>query len=691
VTAELLDFLKHAQRHLASGELEQAAWNCEQAIGLEPQNAEAQNLLGLIVARQGDYQRAVTHLRSAVDCQPDSPAFLNNLGFACYKTGQLDKARESFQAALALSPDFVKVYLNLGNVNRDLGDVNSAIDCYREAISRNPQFSAAHFALGDVLHTQGDLSAAANHYQQALVTSDDPQIRFRLAVTLDAMGHHQQAADLYTNIAVEQPDYPGLQNNLGSVMVSLGRADDAVECYRRAIALDPGNAAPHNNLGNALTSLWRPNDAIHSLRAALAIRPVYPKAHSNLLLNMNYVEESQEKIYAESLRFEEQQAQGLSGTQGYYTNSLAPEKKLRIGYVSADFRDHSVAYFALPLLEAHNREQFEIICYSSGLRIDEMTGRFRSLADRWMSIVGMTDNAAAEQIRRDEVDILVDLAGHTSNNRLLLFARKPAPIQVSWLGYPNTTGLRAIGYRMTDSVADPPGELDDLHTERLIRLPRGFLCYLNDPRSPPVSTLPSDRQGYVTFGSFNTLAKVTMTVIDTWVELLRSVPDARLVLKDQSLASDKTKAVCLERFTLRGISADRIQLLPLVHGKDHHLGLYGQIDIALDPFPYNGTTTTCEALWMGVPVVTLSGSRHAGRVSASILHQVGLTDLIATDCESYLSLAKSLAADSDGRRALRASLRERMRVSKLMDQAGFAAAMETEYRRLWVNWCGDAR
>ena len=275
----------------------------------------------------------------------------------------------------------------------------------------------------------------------------------------------------------------------------------------------------------------------------------------------------------------------------------------------------------MPLFEAHDRDQIEIYCYSSGSRTDRIADRFRALADRWVSIVGVTDDISARRIKADGIDILIDLAGHTNNNRLRLFARKPAPVQVSWLGYPNTTGLPQIDYRITDAIADPYGDADELHTEKLVRLEGGFLCYRNDEYSSPVETSPQP-QRRVTLGSFNTLAKVTAQVLDTWTEILNVVPDSRLVLKARSLGNEEARTACLEQFVDRGVAPERIELFgPLPDAADH-LRLYTSLDIALDPFPYNGTTTTCEALWMGVPVITLRGKRHAGRVSASILHHI---------------------------------------------------------------------
>lgn len=687
--AEFLDLLKLAQQCLASGALDQAASRCEQAISLEPANAEARNLRGLIAVRQGDHQQAVSQFETAIEFESRSPVVHNNLG-ACYlETGQLDKAMACFKTAIDCHSDYAVAYKNLGQVNHERGDMEAAIVNFQEALSRNPQYAPAHFAWANLLYSRGDLPAAATHFQQALAMQDDPETRLRLADTLDGMGHHQKAVDLYLAVAAVKPDDVGVLNNLGLALFKLERADEAIACFQKAIALDPNNPVPHNSLGNAFTKLGLPGEAIRCFREALAVQPDYANAHSNLLLNMNYVEGKQEEIYAESLRFDALQTKSLTGAPPSFANIRTTTRKLRIGYVSGDFRSHSVAYFALPLLEAHNRDQFDIHCYSNNLQQDDVTERFQSLADRWVAIRGMSDDAVAEQIRRDEVDILVDLSGHTGDNRLMVFARKPAPVLVSWLGYPNTSGLRAMDYRITDAVADPAdGKANGLYTEQLIRLPSGFLCYRSDVRSSPVSAPPEERQGYVTFGSFNMLGKVTTTVVDTWSEILKASPDSHLLLKGESLENEKTKAFFLELFGEREIAPERLDLVGLLP-KTEHFQLYSQVDIALDTFPYNGTTTTCEALWMGVPVITLSGSCHAGRVGASILHRVGLTEFVAHDRASYLSLAQSLAGDVHRRSTLRASLRERLQGSALMNQSAFAKEMEDAYRSMWAAWCDD--
>jgi predicted O-linked N-acetylglucosamine transferase (SPINDLY family) len=394
-------------------------------------------------------------------------------------------------------------------------------------------------------------------------------------------------------------------------------------------------------------------------------------------------------VFAEARRFAARQFGHLTGHAGVPDNAPDPDRPLRIGYVSGDFRSHSVAYYLLPLLEARDRDNYRILCFVNNPREDAVTDQFRALADDWISIRGLTDDQATDRVRAASVDVLVDLSGHTAANRLGVFARRAAPVQVSWLGYPNTTGLDSIDYRITDAIADPVGARADAgYAETLYRLPGCFLCYCEDARSGAVAPPPSARNGYATFGSFNTLAKITDEVVAVWARILHAVPDARLLLKSQSLDQDSSRHAVHARFAARDIGPERVELMGLV-AKEAHYQVYSRVDIALDTFPYNGTTTTCEALWMGVPVIGMQGHAHAGRVGATLLEHAGLGEFVTPDPAGYVALAQSLAADGERRAALRSSLRAHVGASPLMDKARFAARMEQAYRDMWRQWCAS--
>jgi protein O-GlcNAc transferase len=339
-----------------------------------------------------------------------------------------------------------------------------------------------------------------------------------------------------------------------------------------------------------------------------------------------------------------------------------------------------------PLLRGHDRQKVEVFCYAEVTRPDSFTARLQGLADHWRVTVGLSDQRLAERIRTDGIDILVDLAGHTAGNRLPVFARKPAPVRVTWLGYPNTTGLKAIDYRLVDAVTDPDGEADAWASETLVRLEDGFVCYRGLRDGPELTPPPCLKTGTVTFGSFNNPAKVSTATFDAWAKLLSRLPQARLLLKGMWFADASTCALFLARLGERGVAADRVELVTWLPAAEH-LALYHRVDIALDPFPYNGTTTTCEALWMGVPVITLRGHRHAGRVGASLLTRIGLTDLIAHSIEEYVEIAVALAGNSGRLDDLRRALRPRMAASTICDERAFACKMEAAFRSMWQHWC----
>jgi predicted O-linked N-acetylglucosamine transferase (SPINDLY family) len=447
-------------------------------------------------------------------------------------------------------------------------------------------------------------------------------------------------------VLAAQPNNARAHSNLGVVLRGQGRLEEAVAAYRRAIGIKPDLAELHYNLGNALQDQCKLDKAVAALRQAIGTKPDFAQAHSNLLLCLNYDDKSTaDRLFAAHREWDERHGREISRPTAY-TNDREVGRRLKIGYVSPDFRSHSVAYFVEPLLKGHDWQAVEAFCYAEVKRPDTVTGNLQRLADHWLTTVGLSDDELAERIRADGIDILVDLAGHTANNRLRVFSRKPAPVQVTWLGYPNTTGLEAIDYRLVDAVTDPVGEADAWASETLVRLEGGFLCYGALKDAPEPTFPPCLETGTVTFGSFNNPAKVSAATFDVWATLLFQLPEARLLLKGAPFADAATCALFLARLGELGVAAERIKLMAWQPRTAAHLALYHRVDIALDPFPYNGTATTCEALWMGVPVVTLRGDRHAARVGASLLTQIEFTDLIANSVEEYVEIALALAGDS---------------------------------------------
>ncbi len=478
---------------------------------------------------------------------------------------------------------------------------------------------------------------------------------------------------------------------LSDMLWRLGESAQAIEHCHRAIALAPDEAAPYQSLATALMQQGRQAEAEAAFEAALARNPGSAKAHSDLVFALNYRNDiDPRRLFAAHRAWDERHARPLAPAAARFDNDKDPKRRLRVGYVSRDFRTHPVSSFFMPLLRAHDRAAIEAFCYADNAQRDAVTRELEALADRWRPIAERSDEDVAALIRGDRVDILVDLAGHTGDNRLRVFARRPAPIQVTWLGYPTSTGLSAIDYRLSDAIVDPEGEDEIPSSEAVVRLPEGYHCYRPPDNAPEVGPLPAEAAGRITFGSFNHLPKLSDPAIALWARLLAELPDARLLLKNRCFADAGTRQRFAEKFAAAGIEAERLALKPWVGAHRDHLALYNRIDLALDSFPYNGTTTTCEALWMGVPVVTFCGDRHAGRVGASLLTRVGLEDLIAPDEAGYFTTALALARDPDRLSALRAGLRARMSASPLCDETGFARAVELAYRDMWRRWCGGA-
>ena len=559
----------------------------------------------------------------------------------------------------------------------------------RAILAEDAGHPAALRRLAWMCHRRGDNAEAARLLTRTIEREpDNPETHYNLGVVLAALGRHAEAEASYRRGLALRPGSVDGHNNLGVLLEQVGRYDEAEACYRQAMALSPEHAHPLNNLGVLLKEEGRLAEAIETHRRAILLDPALPAAHSNLLYTLNYDEAtSPQALFAEHEAWGRRHGAPFATDGTRFANPAEPGRRLRVGYVSGDFRHHSVAFFVEALVGAHDKREVEVFLFANDARSDAATERLKRHADHFVPIYNLPDDLAAAQIRDRGIDVLVDLSGHTSGNRMMLFARKPAPVGLTWLGYPATTGLATIDGRITDAVADPPGDADRLHTERLIRLDGGFLCYRPLDQAGAVAPLPARGAGHITFGSFNNRAKLSPRTIATWAEIMRRTPNARLLLKATQFKDAGTRERCRDAFVAAGVAGERIEILPPLRDAADHLALYGRVDIALDPLVYNGTTTTCEALWMGVPVVTLRGDRHAARVGASILTTTGLTALIAETTDDYVDIATQLASEPDALAEVRAGLRERMRGSPLCDTARFARAMERAYRDAWRGWC----
>jgi protein O-GlcNAc transferase len=527
--------------------------------------------------------------------------------------------------------------------------------------------------------------AIAIYRQLLLLLPKSVEIRVNLAAALKEAGEVNDAITILREVLSANPNSFSAWTNLGIAWRINGRLDEAIAAFEKATELKPQSPIAWNNLGLTLQDTARLDDAIRCFDRALAIDPQFAWIDSNRLYALHFHEHSDAKhLYEEHRRWAARHADPLKNHIRPFDNDRSPQRRLKIGYVSGDFREHVVGRFLLPLLASHDKTHVEIHCYNSRAgEADFLTKRLRSCADIWRDIANRSDDDAAQIIRDDRIDILIDLSMHMANNRMLLFARKPAPVQVTYLAYCSTTGLDAIDYRITDSFLDPPGQDDSIYAEQSIRLPETYWCYepgfeAAEPNSPPVLTA-----GHITFGCLNNFCKVTPVTLNVWFELLRALPTARLILHAHE--GSHRQHLC-DLAADAGVDRARISFVgfqPL----QQYMEFYRHIDIALDSFPYSGGTTTCDALWMGVPVITLRGKTAVGRGGVSILSNLGLTELIAGDSDEYVNIAKGLATDLPRLTELRKSLRGKMLRSPLMEAKKFAENIESAYRRMWEGWC----
>lgn len=562
---------------------------------------------------------------------------------------QRKDAVEALQRAAELLPGDAETFNNLGKALQNCGRVNEAVTIYRHALTLRPDFAEAECGLSLALLSLGQVDEAEASCRQALA---------------------------------HKPAYAMAYNNLGNALRDRGQLSEAMTSYRRALEIAPNLAIAHNNLGNVLRDCRLLDEALTSYRRAMEIDPVFIGPYDNLLMSLEYTSQiTQEDQFAAHQRFGEQFEAPLKPQWSKHTNHRDPRKRLKIGYVSGDFRMHPVSYFIESVFDHHDKSQVEVFAYSNSAKQDSVTERLIAKADHWQPCLGMSDDQLAQRIRADGIDILVDLAGHTAHNRLLAFARKPAPIQITYLGYPGTSGLTAMDYRLTDHYAEPGS--DQYYTEKLLRLPDSMWCYRPAENMPEVTPSPALANGYLTFGSFNNANKVGSECIALWAALLRRLPTSRLLMATVPQGEMRQRLVA--QFEGHGIAAERIAFCGQLSSHDFHRALQ-QADLTLDPFPVNGATTTCESLWLGVPVLTLIGERFLSRAGFSVLSAAHLPEFAAATPEQLIEITVSLANDLPHLASIRAGMRERLKTTPLFDQQRFTRNLESIYRDVWRRY-----
>lgn len=599
------------------------------------------------------------------------------------------------RAIIEREPRRGDLFLLLAQCYCRVGDFGRAVRAFERAIALDPDHFATYRIAADAALAEAKKAAAAG----ASKPSRD-LVKFA-AMYLLALGKRQHRhrldaaeASLREAIALDPKSAEAFWA-LGDFLQSRGRSSEAEKLLRRALALDPRQAHVYVSLGNTLQSRGRTEAMNAAYRKALELDPSLRQVRDSLesipLLDMLYGDSTSAEIDAAHRAWGEKIAaeyRVAAAAAAPFANSRDPERRLRVACLSPDFRYHAVSFFFQPLLAHHDPAAIDLFCYAEVENPDPVTSYLRQLGGTWRDTTVLADDALRAQLRADGIDIAIDLAGHTAGNRLRALAVKPAPVTATWLGYPATTGLAAIDWRITDACADPPSQ-EVFHSERLLRLSDVFLCfgpYMT--QIPDPAPAPALGCGQVTFGSFNNPQKISWSAAGAWARILEAVPDSRLLLKSLAFVEPERRQHFRDLFAAHGIEADRIELLLPQPAMPDHLGSYADIDIALDPFPYNGTTTTCEALWMGVPVVALIGDRHSGRVGFDLLSQLGLADLAARDIDAYVAIAVALAGDRPRLQGLRSELRNRMRASPLFDAPRFARAFEDGLRVMWREWCG---
>ncbi|MBC8267411.1 MAG: tetratricopeptide repeat protein [Rhodospirillaceae bacterium] len=668
------------------GRVEEAIEAFQKALQVDPKYADGHFNLGVLFRGQGKLDDAIESYKRAITVKPKHFDALYNLGNALKEKGMLEESVTAFRQAVSIKPDFAEAHNNLGNALRELKRLEEAGVSYQNALAVKPDYIDAQNNLGITCSEMGKLDEAVAIYQKVLAIKPNfAEVQNNLGNALRDLRQLDEAVTCFNRALDIKPGYVDALNNLGNVLRDLGQLDQAVASYKKSIAINPDLAEAHNNLGNVQQDLGNLDDTLASYKKALALSPTSADTHSNLLLAEQYrLGHNAETLYQLHIQWDEQHGKPLRPQWPQHQNTADPERRLRIGFVSPDLGRHPVGYFAARLFENLPKDEIETIVYSDGID-DDLSERNKVAVDFWRDVRWESDENLTTIIVADEIDILIDLTGHSANNRLLVFARKPAPLQVSWAGYVGTTGLSAIDYYLSDQYSTLPDD-EQYYSESILRMPDGWLCYDPPAYAPKVGASPFMKNDGVTFGSFSNPAKINKDVVSVWARILDGVENAHLLIKYKGIDSSANTERLTTLFEAEGIDGSRLTL----EGPSPHAELfarYNDVDIALDPFPYSGGLTTYEALWMGVPVITVPGETFASRHSFSHLSTIGLSELVADDQDDYVRLAVGLAKDAGRLEGLRAELREKMDSSPLCDGAKFAQAFSGHMRDIWRQWC----
>lgn len=706
-----------ASKYHQSQHIKEATVLLEQLIQQEPKHHKALNLLGSLVAESGEYERAEALFSKAKNIDTRNPVYHCNLAKAVYLQKKTEMAIAHLHQSIELKPDWAQSHYDLASLLNETGQIAPAIDHYQQALKLNPEYIEALRSLGTLMQNQGRHENAMTYYQKALSLSPkDAKTHLYIAEALSENGETESAIQSYFKAISYKKDFAVAYNKLAQLLYEHDDITEAITIYETWIRLNPDDWSFHahlgwfyndmgryseavsllqdainknqnsiniyNNLGCALTSQGHIQEALDAFHQALSIQPDSASVYSNLLFTSQYSSISSKDLFELHLKYSEQIEHPIKPTWLPHENTRNKERPLRVGYVSGDLWKHTVSYFFEPILKHHNKEEIETYCYNNSSIKDENTHLFMNMAAHWINCAKMSDDELAARIREDGIDILVDLSGHTARNRLPVFARKPAPVQVTWIGYAGTTGLASMDYRLTDAYMDPPGQTERYHTENLVRLPHSA-PYQPPADCPDINELPALTHPHLTLASLNEPKKINQRVAHLWGRILTALPGSRLMLGNVS--DDDIRRRLIELFEQAGVSEERLILQPRVSMPDY-LALHHQIDLGLDPFPYNGGTTSMHALWMGVPVISLAGEHPVSRCGAAIMSRVGLENFITCTEEEYLQRVLEIARDLPSLSAIRHSLRARM-LDTTNDDRIIVQELEAAYRQMWQRWC----
>lgn len=666
--------------------LEESAASYRRALKINRNYTQAHGNLGATLQMLGRLNEAETSYRQALRLEPAYARAHGNLGAVLHDLKRLDEAEASYRRSLQLNPNDGETYRNLGIVLKELGCRNEAEASIRRALEINPDDLEAHGDLGAFLLDSGRTSEAEASCRRALeLGPNNFKAHNNLGAVLLELGRTNEAETSLRRALEIKPGFTEALNNLGISLRDQGRLEESTASYRRALEIKPDSADTLGNLGGVLHDMGHFEESLTSYRRAIEIAPDCARTHSNLLFGLSQIAEIRpQELFAEHCRFGAQFEPRFRAKWPNFAGPRDPERPLRIGFVSGDFRNHAMAYFVEPVLATLSQfPQLSLHAYSNHVIEDAVTRRLWNCFAHWNSVAGLSDEAVAAKVFDDGIDILIDLSGHTAKNRLLVFAHKPAPVQASWMGYPGTTGLSAMDYYLADRLYLPAGQYDDQFTEKIVRLPANA-PFMPSREAPPVGRLPALDKGHITFGSFNRLGKLSHSVVSIWSRLLHALPDARLVLG--AIREGERYENLIEWFEREGISRQRLDFFPRSDMKTY-LSQHHQVDICLDTLPYNGGTTTLHALWMGVPTLTLEGNTAAGRTGAMILGHVGLEGFVARNTDEFMRKGVSWTSQLETLSEIRAGLRHRIETSTISQPQLIAAALEQALRVMWRRWC----